>query len=199
MGTGMTIAAYDQATRQAQTKFRPYDVNDTLPRLVDIEHLDAAGGCFHAQGRQQFLPNLDRARASARRRNRVVGRCECQFRIVDGEATTLEIEEPPRPAQIVQQMTVHMEKIGIIAKSRDDMLVPDLGQQGSAGGLHWRILPFFFYGGLMHRHRPFCTACYSGLRRTCLSKHIGGLGPMSDLGDPTPKLVLAGQRPTMLL
>jgi hypothetical protein len=26
-----------------------------------------------------------------------------------------------------------MEKIGIIAKSRDDMLVPDLGQHGTAG------------------------------------------------------------------
>jgi hypothetical protein len=35
--------------------------------------------------------------------------------------------------------------------------------------LHCRILPFFFfYGSLMHRHRPFCAACYSGLRPNAL-------------------------------
>jgi hypothetical protein len=33
----------------------------------------------------------------------------------------------------MQQMAVDMEKIGIIAESGDDMLVPDLGQHGTAG------------------------------------------------------------------
>jgi hypothetical protein len=33
----------------------------------------------------------------------------------------------------VQQMTVDMEQIGIIAKSRDNVLVPDLRQHGTAG------------------------------------------------------------------
>jgi len=62
-----------------------------------------------------------------------------------------------------------MKQIGIVADASDDVLVPDLGQQGSGGRLHCRILPFFFfYGSLMHRHRPFCTACYSGLRPNSL-------------------------------
>jgi hypothetical protein len=41
----------------------------------------------------------------------------------------------------VQQMTVDVEEISIIADSRDDMLVPDLSQQCTAGLLQWPILP----------------------------------------------------------
>jgi hypothetical protein len=33
----------------------------------------------------------------------------------------------------VQQMTVDVEEIGIIANSRDDVLVPDFGHQRTAG------------------------------------------------------------------
>jgi hypothetical protein len=33
----------------------------------------------------------------------------------------------------VQQMAVYVEEIGIITKSRDDVLIPDLGQHGTAG------------------------------------------------------------------
>jgi hypothetical protein len=63
----------------------------------------------------------------------MVGRCERQFRIMNGKTTAFEVEQPSGPAQIVQQMTVDMEKIGIIAKPRDDVLVPDLRQHGTAG------------------------------------------------------------------
>jgi len=40
-------------------------------------------------------------------------------------------------------MTVDVKQISIVADATDDVLVPDLGQQGSAGRLHCRILPFF--------------------------------------------------------
>ncbi|OIQ65249.1 hypothetical protein GALL_531940 [mine drainage metagenome] len=43
MGAGMAVAADDQATGKAETKFRSDDVDDALPRLVDIEHGDTAG------------------------------------------------------------------------------------------------------------------------------------------------------------
>ncbi len=36
-------------------------MDDALPGLVDIEHLDTAGRGFDAQRRQQFLPDLDGA------------------------------------------------------------------------------------------------------------------------------------------
>ena len=52
MGAGMTISAHDKAARQAQAEFGPDDMNDPLPRLIDIEHLDAAGGGFDPQRRQ---------------------------------------------------------------------------------------------------------------------------------------------------
>jgi hypothetical protein len=43
----------------------------------------------------------------------------------------------------VQQVTVDVKQIGIVADATDDVLVPDFGQQGSARRLHCRILPFF--------------------------------------------------------
>jgi hypothetical protein len=60
-------------------------MDDALAGLVDVEHPDAGSGGFDPQSRQQFLPNLDRAGTPARRRNRVVGRCKRQFRIVNRE------------------------------------------------------------------------------------------------------------------
>jgi hypothetical protein len=38
-------------------------------------------------------------------------------------------------------MTIDMEQIGIIANSRDDVLVPDFGQQRAAGLFPWPVLP----------------------------------------------------------
>jgi hypothetical protein len=62
---------------------------------------------------------------------------------VDGQVAAFQIEQAARAAEIVQQMTVDVKQIGVVADATDDVLVPDLGQQGSAGGLHCRILPFF--------------------------------------------------------
>jgi hypothetical protein len=59
----------------------------------------------------------------------------------------------------VQQMTVDVEEISIIADSRDDMLVPDLSQQCTAGLLQWPILPYYHSG---QRGRPltvFARCC----------------------------------------
>jgi hypothetical protein len=38
-------------------------------------------------------------------------------------------------------MTIDMEEIGIIADMRDDVLVPDFGQQRTAGLFQWPVLP----------------------------------------------------------
>src|SRR5882724_7224202 len=110
------------------------------------------------------MPDFDRAGPPVRRRNRVIGRCERQFRIMNGKTTAFEVEEPPRTTEIVQQMTVDMEKISIIAKSRDDVLVPDLRQHGTAGASQ-DAPPLYFCGGqacppvavlhgLLFRHQP---------------------------------------------
>ena len=96
--------------------------------------------------RQQFLPDLDGAGPPVRGRNRMVRRRECQFRIVDRKAAAFEIEQAARAAEIVQQMAIDMEQIGIIADSGDDMLVPDLGQQRTAGLFQEHILPFGYLG-----------------------------------------------------
>ncbi len=43
MGAGMAVATDNQATRKAKTEFRSDDMDDALPGLVNIEHLDAHG------------------------------------------------------------------------------------------------------------------------------------------------------------
>jgi hypothetical protein len=128
----MTVSAYNQAARQAQAEFGSNDMDDALARLIDIEHLDAAGRCLGPQRRQQFLSNLDCAGPTARRGNGVIRRREGQFGIMDLEASTLEIEQAAGPSEIMQQMAVDMKKIRILAYSGDDVLVPNLGQDCSA-------------------------------------------------------------------
>ena len=55
------------------------------------------------------------------------------------EATVLDVEQPAGAAEIVQQVTIDVEKIGILTDTGNDMLVPDLGQQCATG--HFQIEP----------------------------------------------------------
>ena len=43
---------------------------------------------------------------------------------MDAKLPALEVEQAARSAEIVQQMTIDMEQIGIVADPGDDMLVP---------------------------------------------------------------------------
>src|SRR3981081_1933339 len=151
MRAGMAVAANDQATGKAQAKFGADDMDDALTGLVDVEHLDAVGGGVDPQSLQQFLPDLDRTGPPARRRNGVVRRRECQLGVMDRKVATFEVEQAARAAEVVQQMAINMEEIGIIADMRDDVLVPDFGQQCAAWLFQWPILPFGFSG---RRHPP---------------------------------------------
>jgi hypothetical protein len=90
---------------------------------------------------------------------------------MDGKVAALKIQEAARTAEIVQQMTIDMEQIGIIADMRDDVLVPDFGQQCTAGLFQqWPVLLLAFIAGGIRRGPPLCTACYSGLS-LATSKH----------------------------
>src|SRR3954447_17273639 len=150
MGTGMAVAAYDQAAGKAQAQFRSDDVDDALAGLIDIEHLDTNSGCFGPQACQQLLPDLAGAGPAARRRNRVIGRREGQLRIMDCQIAALEIEQPARAAEIVQQMAIDMEEIGIVANPGNNMLIPNLGQQRTTVLFQQPVLPF----GLMAGGQP---------------------------------------------
>src|SRR5258708_9197875 len=97
-------------------------------------------------------------------------RREGQFRIMDRKVAVLKIQEAARTAKIVQQMTIDMEEIGIITDMRDDVLVPDFGQQRTAGLFQWPVLLLAFMAGGIRRGPPLCTASYSGLNLP-VSKH----------------------------
>src|ERR1700722_10331110 len=88
----------------------------------------------------------------------MVGRRKRQFWAVDGEIAALEVEQAARAAEVVQQMTVDMQQIGIVADAENDMLVPDLVQHGTAGLFQGRSSLF----EECRRHvplTPFGTAC----------------------------------------
>jgi hypothetical protein len=113
MCAGMAVAAHDQAAGKAKAQFGPDHMDDALAGLIDVEHFDAGGGGFYPQRRQQFLPDLDGASPSARRRDRVIRRCKCQFGIVDVEVSALPLSTAvlygllfrPQPSSIKAQLT----------------------------------------------------------------------------------------------
>jgi hypothetical protein len=48
-------------------------------------------------------------------------------------------------------MTIDVEEIGIIADMRDDVLVPDFGEQCTAGLFQWPVLPLASLAGSISR------------------------------------------------
>src|SRR4029077_12112776 len=112
--------------------FRADDMDDTLTGLIDIEHGNAVGRCFDPKTLQQFLAGLSSARPPARGGNGVIRRCKCQLGIVDRKLTVLEVEQAPRAAEIVQQMPIDVKKVRIATDASNDVLVPDLFQEGPA-------------------------------------------------------------------
>jgi len=102
MSTGVAVTADNRASRQAQPKLRPNDMDDTLSGLVDVEKLNAAGRSFCPKRRQQLLADLASTGAAACRRNGMVWGSKGQFRTVNLETAPLEIKQSPRAAEIVQ-------------------------------------------------------------------------------------------------
>jgi hypothetical protein len=137
-------------------------MDDALTGLIDIEKPNAAGGSLDPKCRQQLLPDFARTSTTARGRDGVVWRSEGQFRTVDLKAAPFDIKQSARAAEVVQQVTVDVKKISVIAQASNDVLVPDLGQHGTAG-LSQGSPPFgFLRPAALAANRRFCTTC--GLR-----------------------------------
>jgi len=84
----------------------------------------------------------------------VIGRCEGQFRIMDRQVAALEIDQPARAAEIVQQMAIDMEEIGIVTNPGNDMLIPNLGEQRTTALFQQPVLPFGLMAGDICRRLP---------------------------------------------
>jgi hypothetical protein len=74
---------------------------------------------------------------------------------MDGKVAALKIQEAARTAEIVQQMAIDMEEIGIVTDMRNDVLVPDFGQQRAAGLFQWPVLLLAFMAGGIRRGPRF--------------------------------------------
>lgn len=66
---------------------------------------------------------------------------------MDLQVLALEVEQPARAAEIMQEMTINGEGIDIFADTRDDMQVPDLGQH-RATRLLQDCLPLGFFSAI---------------------------------------------------
>ena len=132
---GVAVAADDEAAGQAQAELRPHHVHDALAGLVDVEEADARLPRLGAQRFEQLRADLGGADAAPRAGDGVVGGGERQVRAVHGNAAALQVEQPARAAEVVQQMPVDMQQVGIVAEVGDHVGVPDLGKQraGSHG------------------------------------------------------------------
>ena len=82
-----------------------------------------------AQRLEQLRADLGRAGAAARAGDGVVGRGEREVRAVHLDAAALQIEQPARAAEVVQQMPVDVQQVGVVAEVGDHVRVPDLGEQ----------------------------------------------------------------------
>ena len=116
MGAGVAVAAHEQGAGQGEALLGSDDMDDALAGLAEIEQPDAGRRGLGPQARQQLQSDLAGAGPSARRRNRMVRRREGQFRIMHRQVAVFEIEQAARAAQIVQQVTVDVKQIGIVAE-----------------------------------------------------------------------------------
>jgi len=103
---------------------------------------------------KKLLSDLAGTGTAVRRRNRVIRSRECQLRVVNSEAPALEVKQPSRSPEIMEQMAIDMEEIRVLAHASDDVLVPDLGQHRAARFCQI-VLPLASY---CRRHQPLAVA-----------------------------------------
>ncbi len=137
---GVAVAADDERAGQAQPQLRPHHVHDALSGLVDVEEADAGLARLGAQRHEQLGADLRGAGSPRSAGDGVVGGGERQVRAHHLDAAALQIEQPARAAEIVQQMPVHVQQVGVVAEIGDHVGIPDLGKQG-AGGHGERLVP----------------------------------------------------------
>ena len=160
----------------AQPELGPHHVHDALAGLVDVEEADARLLGLDAQRREQLGADLGGAGSPPRAGDGVVGGRERQLRAVHLDAATLQIEQAARAAEIVQQMPVHVQQVGVVPEIGDHVAVPDLGKQG-AGGHGERLVPYVDVGDSRDRviRLVNVTRCHPGARLPRRTAGVAGI------------------------
>src|SRR5690242_12229683 len=115
MGAGVAVPANNQTPRQTQAQFGPDDVDDALSDLTDVEHPDATCGRLGSQGGQEFLPDLDRPCPCGAGRDGVIRSGERQLGAVNRKAAAPEVQQAPRSTEVMKEMPVDVQQIGVVA------------------------------------------------------------------------------------
>jgi len=133
MGAGMAVAADDQRTGQAQAELGTHHVHDALTGFADVEQADVGVLGLGAQRGEQLGADGGGAGPARRAGDGVVGRGKGQLRAAHLEPTLLEVEQAARAAEVVQQVPVDVQQVGVVAEIGEGVGVPELGKQRARG------------------------------------------------------------------
>ena len=132
------IAAHDRHPRLGQPELRADDVDDALRRVADAVERDAELGAVGLElvdlGERH---RVDERQAAVGRRDRMVGRGDGLAGPADADAARAQPGEGLRAGDLVDEVEVHREDRGRTRILGDDVVGPDLLDDGSRGnGCH---------------------------------------------------------------
>src|SRR6201987_4496804 len=135
---GMTVAADDGYAGLAQPLLRPDDMDDTLVDAVhlevrDPEFLDVALEHVDLQLRLGIL-DAGHTRRTVDRRDVVIGYRHRRIRPANLAARELQPFEGLRRRDLVDQVKIDVDQVGVFALRGDDVVVPDLVKKGARWG-----------------------------------------------------------------
>ena len=122
---GVRVAAHDHQTRLRVALLGTDHVHDALARRAHREERDAE--LRGVRGQRVHLALRDRVGdGTDRRRNVVIHGRDGEVRAADGAAVQTQSVERLRAGDLVHQVQVHIEEVGLAVGSMDDVAFPDL-------------------------------------------------------------------------
>ena len=138
---GVRVTTDDHRTRLSESELRTDHVHDALvpvthPEQRDAELLGVTTHRLHLRGRQLVLDRQEPADLVGRRRHVVVHRGERQIGTTDRAAGDTQALERLRRGDLVHQMEVDVEQIRLALGTADEVLLPDLLDDGARSTHH---------------------------------------------------------------
>ena len=132
VGGGMTVAADDGHTGLGHSLLRPNDVNNALAHVIRVVEGDAEGGGVLAESGDLLLGEWVRVGLNpVVGGDVVIGRRQREVRSPDLAAAQAEPFEGLRRGDLMHEVQIDIEQIGLTVDAPDEMVVPDLLGQGA--------------------------------------------------------------------
>ena len=134
---GVAVAAHDQAAGQAQPQLRPHHVHDALAGLADVEQADAGLAWSRRAGpASSSTPTLEVPARPCALEMAWSGVAKVRCGLWTLMPRSLQIEQAARAAEVVQQVPVDVQQVGVVAEIGDHVRCPRSWR--TACGPSWR-------------------------------------------------------------